>query len=122
MRNSQLHLVDLAGSERVGRSTNTGATLKEGQKINLSLSALGNCIKALCEGKTHTPFRDSKLTKLLAESLGGNTKTSLIVCCSPEKCNYEETLSSLRFAERAKKVKTRARRNQQKSAAAPAVS
>ena len=79
-RVSKLNLVDLAGSERLDRSEATGVTLDEAKQINKSLSALGNCIHALTEhGRAHIPFRDSKLTHLLKESLGGNTKTTLIV-------------------------------------------
>lgn len=80
---SQLNLVDLAGSERVSRSGATGATLTEAKNINQSLSALGNCIYALTSStRTHIPYRDSKLTHLLKESIGGNTKTFLIVTAS----------------------------------------
>jgi len=77
--------------------------LKEATKINLSLSALGNVISALVDGKTqHIPYRDSKLTRLLQDSLGGNTKTIMITAVSPSDFNYDETLSSLRYASRAK--------------------
>ena len=80
---SQLNLVDLAGSERVGRSGATGATLEEAKNINQSLSALGNCIHALTStGRSHIPYRDSKLTHLLKESIGGNCKTFLVVTAS----------------------------------------
>ena len=80
--------------------------LKEAQKINLSLSALGNVISALVDGKsTHIPYRDSKLTRLLQDSLGGNTKTVMIACISPADYNYDETLSTLRYASRAKQIK-----------------
>ena len=79
--------------------------LTEGQNINRSLLALGNCIKALTEqGKTHVPFRDSKLTRMLQESLGGNTRTTLLVCFSPHHTNLDDTVSTLRFASRAKQV------------------
>lgn len=77
--------------------------MKEATKINLSLSALGNVISALVDGKTqHIPYRDSKLTRLLQDSLGGNTKTIMITAVSPSDFNYDETLSSLRYASRAK--------------------
>ena len=79
----------------------TGARLKEATKINLSLSALGNVISALVDGKsTHIPYRDSKLTRLLQDSLGGNTKTLMVACLSPADNNYDETLSTLRYANR----------------------
>ena len=103
----KLNLVDLAGSEKVSKTHAEGATLREAMKINQSLSSLGNCIKALVTNKTHIPYRDSQLTKLLQDSLGGNTKTSMVVCCSPHETNLEETLSTLRFAARAKTVKTK---------------
>ena len=84
----------------------TGQTLEEAKKINQSLSALGNCINALVESRPYVPFRDSKLTHLLRESLGGNTKSTLIVCCSPHIFNLDETVGTLRFAQvmRASKV------------------
>jgi hypothetical protein len=104
-RTGKLHLADLAGSERVGKSHAEGDQLREAQKINQSLSALGNCISALTDSKrTHVPFRDSKLTFLLKDSLGGNCKTGLLVCCAPETEHLEETLGTLRFAKRAKKI------------------
>ena len=79
----------------------TGARLKEATKINLSLSALGNVISALVDGKSkHIPYRDSKLTRLLQDSLGGNTKTLMVACLSPADNNYDETLSTLRYANR----------------------
>ena len=79
--------------------------LRKGTKINLSLSALGNVIHALTSNSEHIPYRDSKLTRLLQESLGGNYKTSLIVACSPHSSQMKETISSLQFAQRAKKLK-----------------
>jgi hypothetical protein len=104
-RTGKLHLADLAGSERVGKSNAEGDQLREAQKINQSLSALGNCISALTDSKrTHVPFRDSKLTFLLKDSLGGNCKTGLLVCCAPETEHLEETLGTLRFAKRAKRI------------------
>lgn len=82
--------------------------MKEAAKINLSLSALGNVISALVDGKTHhIPYRDSKLTRLLQDSLGGNTKTIMIAAVSPASDNYEETLSTLRYANRAKSIKNK---------------
>ena len=99
----KLNLVDLAGSERSSKTGATGATLKEGIKINLSLTALGNVISALVESKsTHIPYRDSKLTRLLQDSLGGNTKTVMIANIGPADYNTEETISTLRYASRAK--------------------
>jgi kinesin family protein 3/17 len=105
--------VDLAGSERQSKTGATGATLKEGIKINLSLTALGNVISALVDGKSaHIPYRDSKLTRLLQDSLGGNTKTVMIAAVSPADYNYEETLSTLRYAARAKAIKNKPRVNE----------
>lgn len=114
----KLNLIDLAGSEKVGKTGAAGQTLKEAQNINKSLSTLGNCIKALtAKSKTHIPFRDSKLTRLLQDSLGGNTKTTLVVACSPHPDNAEETISTLKFAQRAKTIKNTASANQQRSTA-----
>jgi len=104
---SKLHLIDLAGSERQKSTGATGDRLKEGAQINLSLSALGNVISALTESgskRRHVPYRDSKLTRLLQDSLGGNAYTVMICNVSPAVINAEETLSVLRFAERAKKI------------------
>jgi kinesin family protein 3/17 len=82
--------------------------LKEAQKINLSLSALGNVINALIDSKSqHIPYRDSKLTRLLQDSLGGNTKTIMIAICSPADYNFDESLSTLRYASRAKFIKNK---------------
>jgi len=87
--------------------------LKEATKINLSLSALGNVISALVDGKSkHIPYRDSKLTRLLQDSLGGNTKTMMVACLSPADNNYEETLSTLRYANRAKNIKNKPKINE----------
>mmetsp|Transcript_95477 Transcript_95477/g.169517 ORF Transcript_95477/g.169517 Transcript_95477/m.169517 type:complete len:457 (-) Transcript_95477:7-1377(-) len=113
---SKLHLIDLAGSERQKATGATGDRLKEGAQINLSLSALGNVINALTEKSDkskgrHVPYRDSKLTRLLQDSLGGNSFTVIVCNVSPAKINVEETLSSLRFAERAKKIENKARVN-----------
>lgn len=107
----KLYLVDLAGSEKAAAVMEFGETFEEMKKINLSLSALGKVILALVNGDEHVPYRDSKLTRLLQESLGGNYKTALVVTCSPHPRNVEETLSSLRFGERAGTLKTRVRRN-----------
>ncbi|CDW75636.1 kinesin motor domain containing protein [Stylonychia lemnae] len=109
----KLNLVDLAGSERPSKTGAGGQTLKEGIKINLSLTALGNVIGALVDGKSaHIPYRDSKLTRLLQDSLGGNTKTVMIAAVSPADYNYEETLSTLRYASRAKAIKNKPKVNE----------
>eukprot|EP00817_Percolomonadidae_sp_ATCC50343_P002703 CAMPEP_0117426362 /NCGR_PEP_ID=MMETSP0758-20121206/6503_1 /TAXON_ID=63605 /ORGANISM="Percolomonas cosmopolitus, Strain AE-1 (ATCC 50343)" /LENGTH=449 /DNA_ID=CAMNT_0005211509 /DNA_START=905 /DNA_END=2251 /DNA_ORIENTATION=- len=101
-------MVDLAGSERAAKTGATGARLEEGCKINLSLSALGNVIKALVDSKTkYIPYRDSKLTRILQDSLGGNTKTVMLAAISPADDNYDETLSTLRYASRAKKIQNK---------------
>ncbi len=97
----KLNLVDLAGSEKVKKTEATGQTLEEAKKINQSLSSLGNCIHSLTESKrSHVPYRDSKLTHILKESLGGNTKTTLVITCSPSIFNIEETISTLKFGTR----------------------
>eukprot|EP00808_Paulinella_micropora_P023422 g75006.t1 len=115
-RTGKLNLADLAGSERVRNTGATGNVLEEAKKINQSLSALGNCINALTDSKrSHIPFRDSTLTFLLKDSLGGNTKTMLVVCCSSESINAGETLSTLRFAQRAKRIKNTVYVNKQLS-------
>ncbi|CAM9676711.1 unnamed protein product, partial [Choristocarpus tenellus] len=109
----KLNLVDLAGSERQSKTGAMGERLKEGCKINLSLSALGNVISALVDGKgKHIPYRDSKLTRLLQDSLGGNTKTLMVAAISPAGYNYEETLSTLRYANRAKNIKNKPKINE----------
>uniref|UniRef100_A0A1I8IKH8 Kinesin-like protein 6 n=1 Tax=Macrostomum lignano TaxID=282301 RepID=A0A1I8IKH8_9PLAT len=112
-KTSVMNLVDLAGSERAESTGATGDRLKEGSAINLSLSTLGNCIKALADqssgnSKVMVPFRDSVLTKLLQNALGGNSKTVMIAALSPADINFDETLSTLRFADRAKAIKTKA--------------
>uniref|UniRef100_A0A8C6YUW8 Kinesin-like protein n=3 Tax=Nothoprocta TaxID=8806 RepID=A0A8C6YUW8_NOTPE len=108
LRAAKLNLVDLAGSERQSKTGATGERLKEATKINLSLSALGNVISALVDGRCkHIPYRDSKLTRLLQDSLGGNTKTLMVACLSPADSNYDETLSTLRYANRAKNIKNK---------------
>jgi hypothetical protein len=114
--NSKLNLVDLAGSERQGKTQASGQQLKEGAAINKSLSALGNVINALSKAGSkkdrHIPYRDSKLTRLLQESLGGNSRTVMIATISPAQDNYEETLSTLQYASRAKKIENKAKRNE----------
>ncbi len=113
LRVGKLNLVDLAGSERQKKTGATGDTLKEGAKINLSLSALGNVISALSEGKSkHIPYRDSKLTRLLQDSLGGNTKTLMVAAISPADFNFDESLSTLRYANRAKNIQNKPKINE----------
>ena len=106
-----LNLVDLAGSEKISKTGAIGETLEEAKKINLSLSALGNVIHALTTNSDHIPYRDSKLTRILQESLGGNFKTSLIVTCSPHSYHFDETNSSLKFAQRVKFIKNKVKIN-----------
>jgi len=109
---SILYLVDLAGSERVKKTKATANRLDEAKKINFSLSALGNCIHALTDSNTkHIPYRDSKLTRLLQDSLGGNAKTSMVVNIGPSKKHLDETLSSLKFGKRAMNVQNKPRIN-----------
>ena len=115
-RSALLHLVDLAGSERQKSTEAGGARLKEASAINKSLSALGNVIKALvdvADGKDrHVPYRDSKLTYLLKDALGGKARCTLLACVSPATGQLEETLSTLKFAQRAKLVKVKATLNE----------
>lgn len=108
MTRSYLYLVDLAGSERLAKSGSKEMRLEEAKKINVSLLALGNCIQALSNSKnSHVSYRNSKLTRILQESLGGNAKTSLIVTISPSSYNSEETFSTLAFGSRAMKVQNK---------------
>jgi len=111
---SKLNLVDLAGSERLSVTGATGKRLEECKKINQSLSALGNVIAALTDTKvrTHIPYRDSKLTRLLEDSLGGNCKTTMMAMISPAYFSIAESLSSLKFAHRAKTIRNVARVNE----------
>ena len=98
-------MVDLAGSERLAKTGATGDRLKEATKINLSLSTLCHVISSLINpNSTYIPYRDSKLTRLLQDSLGGNTKTVMIAAIGPADYNVDETLSTLRYASRAKKI------------------
>ena len=111
---STLNLVDLAGSERANKSGTSGQALKEGSFINRSLLTLGTVISSLTEGRAgqHVPYRDSKLTRLLATALGGNAKTCMITCISPASGNLQESLSTLRFASRAKRIVNNVRKNE----------
>ncbi|XP_063063189.1 kinesin-1 heavy chain isoform X2 [Engraulis encrasicolus] len=101
----KLYLVDLAGSEKVGKTGAEGAVLEEAKNINKSLSALGNVISALAESTTYVPYRDSKMTRILQDSLGGNCRTTIVICCSPSSYNESETKSTLLFGQRAKTIK-----------------
>ncbi|VUZ48874.1 unnamed protein product [Hymenolepis diminuta] len=102
---SKFHFVDLAGSERLGRTGAEGERAKEGIKINFGLLALGNVINALSENQRHVPYRDSKLTRLLCDSLGGNSRTVLIACISPAEIDMAESVNTLQYATRAKKIR-----------------
>ncbi|KAF9520756.1 hypothetical protein BS47DRAFT_1481137 [Hydnum rufescens UP504] len=109
-----LSIIDLAGSERASATTNMGQRMIEGANINKSLLALGNCINALCESGNrtrHVPYRNSKLTRLLKFSLGGNCKTVMIVCIAPASNHYDDTQNTLKYANRAKDIKTKVSRN-----------
>ncbi|EAR95613.3 kinesin motor catalytic domain protein (macronuclear) [Tetrahymena thermophila SB210] len=113
-KTGKLILVDLAGSEKVAKTGAEGRVLDEAKTINQSLSSLGNVINALTDGKSsHIPYRNSKLTRVLQESIGGNSKTTLIVTCSPSPFNDLETLSTLRFGIRAKAIKNKAKVNRE---------
>ena len=113
-KSGKLNMVDLAGSERVKISGATGKQLDESRRINKSLSALGNVINALTDPKTkHIPYRDSKLTRLLQNSLGGNCKTSMIAMISPYDGSYNESTSTLNFAKRAKSIRIKASINEE---------
>uniref|UniRef100_A0A671NBJ0 Kinesin-like protein n=1 Tax=Sinocyclocheilus anshuiensis TaxID=1608454 RepID=A0A671NBJ0_9TELE len=101
----KLFLVDLAGSEKVSKTGAEGAVLDEAKNINKSLSSLGNVISALAEGSTYVPYRDSKMTRILQDSLGGNCRTTIVICCSPSSYNESETKSTLMFGQRAKTIK-----------------
>ena len=112
----KLSLIDLAGSERASISGSKGMRLIEGGNINKSLLVLGNCINALCEinikgNKPHIPYRDSKLTRLLKDSLGGNSRTVMIANVSPFIYNFDDTYNTLKYAERAKHIKTKINKN-----------
>jgi len=107
---AKFHFVDLAGSERAKKTGAEGKTLKEGININMGLLALGNVIAALTEESkkhVHVRYRDSKLTRILQDSLGGNSRTTMIACCSPAETNYVETLNTLQYASRARNIKNK---------------
>ena len=110
---AKFHFVDLAGSERIKKTGATGKTLQEGIQINQGLLALGNVIAALTDekkiskGGAFIPYRNSKLTRILQDSLGGNSRTTMIACVSPAESNYEETLSTIKYASRARNIKNK---------------
>uniref|UniRef100_A0A669BX25 Kinesin-like protein n=1 Tax=Oreochromis niloticus TaxID=8128 RepID=A0A669BX25_ORENI len=107
----KLYLVDLAGSEKVGKTGAEGTVLDEAKMINKSLSALGIVISALAEGSSYIPYRDSKMTRILQDSLGGNCRTTMVICCSPSAYNDAETRSTLLFGQRAKTIKNQVSMN-----------
>ncbi|XP_018427039.1 PREDICTED: kinesin-like protein KIF7 [Nanorana parkeri] len=116
---SKFHFVDLAGSERILKTGNTGERLKESIQINTGLLALGNVISALGDPKrksSHIPYRDSKITRILKDSLGGNAKTVMISCISPIASDFDETLNTLNYASRARNIKNKATINCKKEA------
>ncbi|EGR34442.1 kinesin heavy chain, putative [Ichthyophthirius multifiliis] len=113
-KTGKLFLVDLAGSEKVAKTGAEGRVFDEAKTINQSLSSLGNVINALTDGKsTHVPYRNSKLTRILQESIGGNSRTTLIITCSPSSFNEAETLSTLRFGIRAKAINNKPKINRE---------
>nr|XP_034172678.1 kinesin-like protein KIF18A [Osmia lignaria] len=111
VRQVKLSMIDLAGSERASATGCKGARFKEGANINKSLLALGNCINNLADGAKHITYRDSKLTRLLKDSLGGNCQTVMIANIAPSSFSYEDTYNTLRYANRAKKIKTHIKKN-----------
>eukprot|EP00485_Elphidium_margaritaceum_P006839 CAMPEP_0202698456 /NCGR_PEP_ID=MMETSP1385-20130828/11734_1 /ASSEMBLY_ACC=CAM_ASM_000861 /TAXON_ID=933848 /ORGANISM="Elphidium margaritaceum" /LENGTH=697 /DNA_ID=CAMNT_0049355179 /DNA_START=21 /DNA_END=2111 /DNA_ORIENTATION=- len=115
VKTSKLNFGDLAGSEEASRTGATGETLQEAGKIHRGLLALQSVINALVEGKKHIPYKDSNLTRILKDSLGGNAKTTLLVACSPHIWNRSETVTTLRFAQRAKKIKNKAHINKRRT-------
>ncbi|GLV42648.1 Kinesin-like protein at 67A [Carabus blaptoides fortunei] len=110
-RIAKLSMIDLAGSERGAATGCSGMRFTEGANINKSLLALGNCINSLADGQRHIPYRDSKLTRLLKDSLGGNCQTVMIANISPSSLNYEDTYNTLKYATRAKKIKSNMKKN-----------
>ncbi|XP_043527341.1 kinesin-like protein KIF18A isoform X1 [Frieseomelitta varia] len=111
VRQVKLSMIDLAGSERASATGCKGARFKEGANINKSLLALGNCINKLADGAKHITYRDSKLTRLLKDSLGGNCQTVMIANITSSSFSYEDTYNTLRYANRAKKIKTHIKKN-----------
>lgn len=103
---STLNIIDLAGSERASSTCNKGKTLHEGANINKSLLALGSCISALSDSKPHIPYRNSKLTRLLKYSLGGNCQTCMIVCLAPDLAHFDDSLNALKYANMARNIKS----------------
>ncbi|XP_053616636.1 kinesin-like protein Klp68D isoform X2 [Plodia interpunctella] len=112
IRVGKLNLVDLAGSERQRKTGASAERLREAARINQALSSLGNVISALAENSPHVPYRDSKLTRILQDSLGGNSKTIMIANIGPACYNYDETITTLRYAHRAKAIKNKPVRNE----------
>lgn len=108
---AKLSMIDLAGSERGSATGFRGARFREGANINKSLLALGNCINALADGQKHIPYRDSKLTRLLKDSIGGNCRSVMIAAISPASTTFEDTFNTLRYANRAKTIKTTLKKN-----------
>lgn len=107
----KLSMIDLAGSERAQSTKCKGLRFKEGANINKSLLALGNCINKLADGSKHIPYRDSNLTRILKDSLGGNCQTLMIANISPSSLTYEDTYNTLKYASRAKKIRTTCKQN-----------
>ncbi|XP_050091106.1 kinesin-like protein KIF18A [Anopheles aquasalis] len=110
-RSVKLSMIDLAGSERAASTKGLGIRFKEGANINKSLLALGNCINKLADGLKHIPYRDSNLTRILKDSLGGNCQTVMIANVSPSSLTYDDTYNTLKYASRAKKIRTTVRQN-----------
>lgn len=111
MRLAKLSMIDLAGSERGSATGCNGARFTEGSNINKSLLALGNCINSLADGQRHVPYRDSKLTRLLKDSLGGNCQTVMIANVSPSSLSLDDTYNTLKYAARAKTIKSTIKKN-----------
>ncbi|KAH8295849.1 hypothetical protein KR018_011986 [Drosophila ironensis] len=114
-RTVKLSMIDLAGSERAASTRGVGVRFKEGASINKSLLALGNCINKLADGLKHIPYRDSNLTRILKDSLGGNCRTLMVANVSMSSLTYEDTYNTLKYASRAKKIRTTLKQNVLKS-------
>lgn len=114
-RSVKLSMIDLAGSERAASTQGNGVRFKEGASINKSLLALGNCINNLADGRKHIPYRDSNLTRILKDSLGGNCRTLMVANVSMSSLSYEDTYNTLKYASRAKKIRSVLRQNTLKS-------